>query len=552
MGIFLLLSLGFLVLGTTGCASTKLVDISTLQMEGLVTSQARQWKAENGSITVNGSEIFVPGDVLAGDYDRTTNTLLVKFDHLEMTREARQQAAAAFSEKNPDSMSADRNRKRRSRVDFTYRDFVLYDLAGGRLGWATSKGEYNSYLNAFGVVYFNEDREHNLYSAADGTFIRKGEPGLYLTRDYTLVLNKDEYASVNLVTGEKNWVRPGSSYSGLRGETVEDGWAYIVADGLHAFNLETGEGWDFTDLKTDSRGVAAALAKDAALSCLAALGGGVRYGSTRAKLYHNTHSDPLIVDEMVYIADKEALFCFDKQTGITLWESPLPKEMNGLNIFEAGDSIALIGKGWRFVDYGIERDKNPMAALYDKETGEMTSSTELNQDSVFIDFLWADDSVLLLTPTSMFHLDSKLVLTGERAAEGGDFLRFITSKNGETYIRTSTGVLAIDSESMETLWSKDLGRAPFYISSSSFKGEWDRGSQWVRNMWAEVSRSHHFKGLYWLTTEDGYVQGIDLDKKGETVIEIDLGTDDFKFTLEAIVASKKNSVLVIPYNGVVN
>ena len=514
-----------------GCGTTLKYEV--VETPDYVATSKVSYESPDKTLSWKGAKVSISGKVYDADFDNNRHAVLFNF-------------------------SKDKKAKTKQ--------ILLYDIETDNILWSAQTNATN-FLTGNGAALVEGYKKRHVLSHSDGSFIREGEPGLYLMDGETIVLNKDMIARIDLLSGDIIWQWQGLSTNrttmdfirpdygvgnGYREEYRHGDWLYIVYDWMYAFDVESGDGWNYK-VSTSHKGHAEALAKEAAFACLAAFAGTHQTTAVQAKLYHNQNSAPLVEEERTYIAARSNIYCFERTTGDVVWEAKLPREYGGLGLLRAGQYLAVIGKGWKYIDYAIKKDQKPSILLVDPYSGEQMGYLEFDEESVVQDFKWLEDRVLLLTPTRLYSLSHDLLITEVREVTEteGAFLRFMRFGDDEIVIRTSLGLIAVDPEDMSTVWYKILGDAPKYNASATLSGHWKEGARWVLDHGRENNRNHSSHGLEWLSISSGGIVGVDLDNQGEIVMEIDLGTEDFQFDREGVIGKGDGFLIVLPYDNIV-
>lgn len=198
----------------------------------------------------------------------------------------------------------------------------------------------------------------------------------------------------NLADGSTLWKRLLNFQSGWSAcDMVSDSVVLVQADGLHLFNLYTGQGWDYEAVMSapyDKRSALQALG-----FVLGFFSGFVATGG--ADMIKELHSNAILSDSVLYWASREEIVALDSTDGHLLWKTRLPEKAGSRsNIFETDTSIFLINRGVavfqnRYVEYG-----RPFLAAYEKATGRMTMLQVVDQRRCRImDYAFHEGSVLL-------------------------------------------------------------------------------------------------------------------------------------------------------------
>ena len=193
----------------------------------------------------------------------------------------------------------------------------------------------------------------------------------------------------NLADGSTLWKRPLNFQSGWSAcDMVSDSVVLVQADGLHLFNLYTGQGWDYEAV------MSAPYDKRIALQVLGFASSSFATGG--AYMIKELHSNVILSDSVLYWASREEIAAFDSIDGHVLWKTRLPEKAGSRsNIFETDTSIFVINRGVavflnRYIEYG-----RPFLAAYEKTTGRISMLQVVDQRRCRImDYAFHEDSVL--------------------------------------------------------------------------------------------------------------------------------------------------------------
>jgi outer membrane protein assembly factor BamB len=427
------------------------------------------------------------------------------------------------------------------------REFILYDLAKHEVQWVIkSNAAINTLQEKVAILdYLGDSRGPRILDAADGHFLREGGLGFWTTshEDMALILTKDKYACVDLLTGQELWQRPGSECDGYRwARTADTNWVYVVANGLQAFQVDNGKGWSF-ETSTSSKAVGKEVAKHAGLAILGALTGTIPTADWDPDLTHNLCSYPVTINGRVYFAARDNVYCFERQTGKVLWQTKLVNEPGSLLVSDFGPYLAVIGEGWKYRNYNVHKALTPSLILFDLDSGERVAQFATDSSDVVLDFRWTEDAAYFLTSTRLYHLDHKLAILSaiERTPEWGPLVRILAAEDGRLTIRTFTGVAALDGSSLEVLWHKKLG-------SDKINREPGSNTKWKEGAKALMVRSADGRG-FWRQNDLAWFAGgkgltaVNLKQSGAIAMEIAFTGKDFNVTDEGILFITEESRL---------
>lgn len=179
----------------------------------------------------------------------------------------------------------------------------------------------------------------------------------------------------------------------------------VAADGLHLFDLKTGQGWDFK-MMTGKTNEGGAIAASVGLSILSGLvGGGVV--TVNAKVWSNMTSNILYEDNSVFFSAKDQFVCVDMETGNKVWRVVLPeKESAKVFIHFDGDNIVLVNTGSCLNEGKVIIYGKPYIAKYEKSTGNQIFFNLLNVKSPVKDVFISENGYYIISDETFSHYDA--------------------------------------------------------------------------------------------------------------------------------------------------
>jgi len=427
--------------------------------------------------------------------------------------------------------------------------YAIYDVAAESLNWV-NKGNYDLSLLQKDVALVSSPEKRILVNAQTGLPIRwvdREEDFAVIDDSVTLNLTK-QFSRINLKTGATKWSRPGATrFEGWMSDELDGNWMYVIADGLHGFNLDTGSGWHRqakTDYDATRGGRAVANGILIGLNILSlSVGGGyiddfLYWDPKRA---HNIHAKPKIEDKELYFADRKSIYYLEKITGKLLWETTVEEEL-GVSDLEilSSNKLLLYGKGYRYVDYALDKDKQANLYLLDKNNGRILAQKTLPKNEVIVNHAVNDEFIYTLTDKHIYRYD-KYLERPERISLPTNYgapLRVITWSSSQydanlvtdsphfpLVIRTMQGVVALHPITLEELWYKRLGNpmqdTPQIINSDRWQLPILMQDKELRRSWIDESTE-----TFWLARA-GKIIGLNLLNGGTVVAEFRLPSDDF-------------------------
>lgn len=429
--------------------------------------------------------------------------------------------------------------------------YTIYDVANEKPNWV-NKGNYNLSLLQKDVAMVSSPEKRILINAQSGLPIRwveREEDFAVIDDSVTLNLTR-RFSRIDLKTGVTKWSRPGAArFDGWMADELDGDWMYVMADGLHGFNLNTGAGWHHqvnTDYDATRGKKALAGGIMLGLNVLSiAYGGGIiddllYWDPLRA---HNIHSKPQIEQTELYFSARKSILNLDKTTGKVFWETTVEEEL-GVSDLEilSENKLLLFGKGYRYVDYALDKDKKANIYLIDKNDGRILSKKELLKSEVIINHAVNDQFIYTLTQKHIYRFDKYLDTEKKISLPStyGAPLRVVTWSSSRydadlqtdiqdfpLVIRTVQGVVALHPVTLKELWYKRLGR-PMRDMPETYT--YDRWQMPVSMKDLEMSRSwiDETTETFWFA-RTGTIIGLDLINEGKIVAEFKLPSDNFWF-----------------------
>ena len=430
--------------------------------------------------------------------------------------------------------------------------YAVYDVAVESLNWV-NEGNYHLSLLQKDVALVSSPEKRILINTQTGLPIRwvdREEDFAVIDDSITLNLTK-RFSRIDLKTGTTKWSRPGTTrYEGWMSDELDGNWMYVMADGLHGFNLDTGSGWhqqantDY-DATRGGRAVANGILIGLNILSVAVGGGGGAYVDnflySDPKRAHNIHAKPKIEENELYFADRKSIFNLEKTTGKLFWETTVKEELgvSDLKILSP-NKLLLFGKGYRYVDYALDRDKQANLYLIDKNDGRILAKKTLPVNEVIVNHAINDAFIYTLTNKHIYRYDKYLEQPKRISLPTtyGAPLRVITWSSArydedlETdlpdfplVIRTVQGVVALHPVTLEELWYKRLGsplqNMPQILNSDRWQLPILMQDMELRRSWIDETTE-----TFWFASA-GKLIGLDLINEGAVVAEFELPSDDF-------------------------
>ena len=426
--------------------------------------------------------------------------------------------------------------------------YTVYDLKKGATNW-TNRGNYNLALLQKEVAMVSYQDKRVLIDAETSLPIRWLKDEDFVVVDDSITLNlTNQFARVDLKTGERYWTRQGEQqYAGWMTDELDGNWMYVVGDGLHGFDLMTGKGW-FHEANTEydaTRGKRAwANGALFVLNVLSLTAGGLsEFGYLEPLRAHNVHAKPQINGNQLFFADRKEIVNLEKQTGEPFWTKELTEELgvSDLKILE-NDRLLLVSKGYRYVNYAMDKDKPALLYSIDAADGRIIHKIQLPKNEVIHDYAVNDAFVYAVTKGKLYQFDQTLGNKKEielpaiygapmriiawSSAAYDDLLKTDTP-DFPLVIRTMQGVVALHPVTLEELWYQRLGTViqekPQLLGSDYWQMPILLNELDQRRFWVEEETE-----TFWFAKARKIV-GLDLLNQGKIVGEFELPSDDFWF-----------------------
>lgn len=431
--------------------------------------------------------------------------------------------------------------------------YAIYDLQKERLNWA-NRGDYRLALLKKDIVLVGFQEKQLLVDAERGLPIRWVNGEEFATIDDSITLQLGErFSSIDLRTGRTKWTRSGESrYDGWMADELDGDWMYVVANGLHGFNLNTGKGWHHranTNYDATRGGKAVANGIMLGLNILSIASGGpvfddfLYWDRLRA---HNIYAKPKTDGANLYFADRKSIAKLDKTTGQLLWETNVREELgvSDLKILSK-NRLLLFGKGYRYVDYALDKDKQANLYLIDANDGTIVKKETLPNREIITNHALNDAFIYVLTPSRIYQFDQQLNLLANKRlpATYGAPLRVVTWSSSRydddlltdipdfpLTVRTMQGVVGLHPVTLEELWYQRLGSPvqaqPQILNQDRWQLPILIQENEMRRSWIDERTE-----TFWFAKAQKII-GLDLINNGAVVAEFDMESDDFWYVGE--------------------
>ena len=416
-------------------------------------------------------------------------------------------------------------------------NILVYDLKANKTLWRAKSNMVVSFLRDNNIVL--RDREYyKLYDTRSGQFVRDLEPGIYnINNNRTLILSHDKFARVDIRTGKIYWEGPGKSWVGYRQEYLDGDWCYVIAEGLHAIKIDEGTKWEYLT-STSFKNVGKEIGKHVALGVIAGLLGGHDNSKYNPDITMNMNSQPLVINNEIYFAARDKIVCLDKSSGRIIWENKIDPELESMELYDISDNtIALVGKGTKVLNYYQQKSDPPSIRLIQKKDGQITWLYKMDKDAIVQSFISTNDNLCLLTASQLLIFDKQLKVSGifESKLEYGNFINILSSAD-TIILRTSKGVLGISKEKLNPVWFRYCELTPVNVQD-----EWARPIVQSNEIYDKSTMQN---GLYFTPNENSGVTAYDMSSWNE-ITKIPLLGTNFKIINDHYIDFLNNKMKII-------
>ncbi len=347
----------------------------------------------------------------------------------------------------------------------------------------------------------------------------------------------NQLEGIDLSTGNVLWEKElNREYGWNQVFYTNDSTLMVVAAGLHALNIFSGQGWDYNTItgKKDYTTTVAANAAGVALGLLT----GTFVTSTGHDLVREVVSNVLVDSAFLYFSSKEQLAKIDKQNGELLWKYPFPKDVPSKSaIFMNDSALFMINKGYAFMGNRTLDFGKPFIAAFDKLSGQQVYFSFIDETGgPILGFKLINQQLFLVFKNKIAQYSQA---TGDRIREKafpdqdfGDFRYFV---GDQAFITNPTGDLV-------NLNQSDTTKLFVYTT---------QGKTLALDHELNVSDTIDYEDLsiYYLRTKDFKFIEKDkhtliVDNEGKSVAEVEVTSDAFLIG-ETLYDKSDNSFFVI-------
>jgi len=313
---------------------------------------------------------------------------------------------------------------------------LLYDLKEKKLLWSKKTYAWTMAFTDQRVVFYGFKSSFKTFGLdrENGNVVWQMDQSFY----HPIKLKDNHIAFSGMITafdmntGLDLWSKKITNEYGWIDRKVIDEEMIASVDGLHRFNLKTGEGWSLvmTTGKTDhAKAVGANIASGI-------LGGGYIPPEKITGLSSNI----LKQDDRVYFSATDDLHCIDYTSGKEIWHTELKEKKTGnVCLFLNKDKLILVNKGSSYRNGLYQKYGHPYIAMFDMTTGQELMWRAVDVEVPVKDVSYTkEDGFYLLTEDNILFYDYQ----GE-----------LKCKSGRVDKKTTNGIV-----------NKAFNRArPFYI-----------------------------------------------------------------------------------------
>jgi len=256
---------------------------------------------------------------------------------------------------------------------------------------------------------------------------------------------------------------------------------------------------------------------------------------------HNIFAKPKIEEKDLYFADRKAIYCLDKHTGKLFWEKIVEEEL-GVSTIDllTLDEILVLGKGYRYVNYSLDKDRKAVLLKMDKGNGRILKEYTFPKGEYIINLAINDAFIYVLTDEYVHQFDYNLTLleSFQIPSVYGSPMRVVTWSSSRYdddlltdipdfpfVVRTEYGVLALHPVTLQEFWYQRLGALARNMPPVEFNADWQipllLQDHEQRRSWVDEATE-----TFWFA-KAGSIIGLDLINGGATVAQFELDSDDF-------------------------
>lgn len=343
----------------------------------------------------------------------------------------------------------------------------------------------------------------------------------------------NELNGINLSDGKVLWSRKFNHQFGINSVTpLNKETVLIVTDKMYAINLKDNSGWDYqintgttsfpetVNLKIDDKYI-----EDVDYNFL-----------QDGKMVCGLVSDPLILDNKIYIASEDQVTCLSED-GKVLWKTALPEKLTSrLRIFADQGILYVINTGYAYYDGKKIQYGTPFIAAFNQENGKQIYQTNLEKGYI-VDYLPVGNKLYLLQPLRLATIDlvsgkllSRELLeapdrveivafphTGFYEAEGNTF-KPLVSDNNRLYLINARGKLLsleLATKTYTQIAPEKLFRESFRTDKFVFIGQnknsaiLDNNGQAIARLQLGAASFTDANRIYFITENMLYTVGLD-------------------------------------------
>ena len=314
---------------------------------------------------------------------------------------------------------------------------VYYDLMENQVLWSNRSFAWFPFFLQDKILLRTFKGELSAVDKKTGVTVWERTGGYkYINKENNVGITQS-LTAFDLDTGVDIWHRDIDSQFGWD-EMKIDGKTLIASiDGLPTLDLHNGSGWDIS-MATGKKDELGAVAKNAGLVALSALsmslGGSPVTGTAKANEFSGMVSNILTCGNHIFFAAKDNLICVEKETGKEIWRTSLPESRSAKSILtEDGDNIFIANQGYCYKNKEFHLYGTPYIAKFDKTSGELLFSENLDMRLYIQDVQLAKDGYFLITENELLHFNSngklnKKLKISENNYRYGKNLKMLTEK----------------------------------------------------------------------------------------------------------------------------
>ena len=293
-------------------------------------------------------------------------------------------------------------------------NLVLFDLPQKQIRWSKPLNYTVSNIDQYeNILIKTTDNQSSCLNNEDGEILWESKNTIYHVNPVLKIGVGYRYnasgSSVNMLegidmnTGKSIWKREIKRDYGLNEISVlNDSVVLVAANGLHAVNLKTGLGWDYS-ARTGKKDHSATVTANIVNFAFSALMGADFEVTTGHDLYTDVVSNVLIDSTSIYMADKEYVVRVDHD-GNVIWRKDLPSGLaSKSSIFIKDSLLYMVNNGFAFMNGQLVNYGKPFFAAFKLSDGQKVFLSPLGYKKEQINAFSSQQDTLYLTSKNRIY-----------------------------------------------------------------------------------------------------------------------------------------------------